>query len=276
MIADTYNTKTKRPEATGTTITFPPVLPRPKANILKLKPNYSLLADSTGLTPGNWTLAPQGKGTPPSGYEYSLASSEWKPFPLDGIDVLPVGSAKEKYLVRSAPVAESNTYIPASKTFKVSPLVQSKATKFKADYKKEIIKLKAGTNVFASDTLYTAKTSESFSITNILDTTIGGNIQTIRMWTSATDKKPASALQEYKLAVRANLEPQMIVAESGKVNWPSTLEVFINSKWGKLSKVTQSVTLEKAVRVRATARGTGLDDSSQFAASKAVDLTIKV
>jgi len=311
IIADKYDTRAKLPTSDATKITFSKINTRPKSNTEKLKPNYSVLADSTGLTPGAWILARNGVGSAVyEGYQMMLSSNgkalggEWQKMPADGIAVQPNGAAKKVYFVRSAPVVDNDAYVPASKPFKVTPLTQGKASKIKADYKNETIKLRAGMTIFGGTAeqikltennqnvesatafdvgmYYTAKKSDSnvISIKAVLDATDAAikTKQTVCIWLPATDKKPSTQIQEYTLAIRAETPATVKIAGvNGKAKLPSTLEFYDSSKnrWGSLATFTSSGIFENSVRVKASVKATGTDDSSGLAASKEVALSVE-
>jgi M6 family metalloprotease-like protein/uncharacterized repeat protein (TIGR02543 family) len=313
-LTDNYDSKAKRPADTAQILRFPGIQARPKANPERLAINYAICADLTGATPGAWTLAPRNSNQAKTdGLEIALSSnkktpdiqpdgSTWFAIGEDGIPVLPYGAVKPTYLARSTPIVQDATIVPASKIFKLKPLIQQKPTKIKADYKKEILKVKADGMIFGGDLAALKAAAENpqratgaagfdeglvyqatkadragVSLTAILDRTGPDAVQTVCLWMPATAKKPATQVQEYRLARRAELLPQAIGGVNGRVRLPKTLEVLKSAgKWSStLPKVTQTATYEDWVRVKAVARGTGFDDASQFAASRPAALTIE-
>lgn len=312
-VVNKYDAKTRLPASDADTITFTQVSARPKANAEQLQVNYSVYADPTGVTPGAWALARKGVGDAVyEGYQIALSSNGrtpdvdsdgniWQPMPNDGIPVQPYGLPKQTYFVRSAPVVDNGTYIPASKTFKITPLVQTKAPNIKADYKNETIKPSAGMTIFggSADQMKSAgsrtdaETTAGFdlglyytmqktdktgvSIKAILDATdyATQTKQTVCIWTPATDKKPATQIQEYILAIRADM-PSVAILGTNVRNLPKTLEFYdrAKGKWGAIPAFTSSAELEGVIRLKADVRATGKDDSSQFAASRECNLTI--
>ncbi|MDR2878292.1 MAG: InlB B-repeat-containing protein [Fusobacteriales bacterium] len=293
VITDNYDSKAKKPADNAKIITFNTVEKRPKANILKLKPNYAVLEDPTGVTAGKWVLAEKGSDTAIiDGYQIVRFPNgklpkppqkiNWEDMPA-GIEILPYGSEKQTYFVRSSPITENGQYIPASKPFKIKPAVQTKAPKVKADYKKEIIKLKRGDMIFAGTVeqlgnpyilcdspnasltdmtlLYiTAPKGTSVSISDYLSTTAN----TVIIWKAGTDKKTPSMKQIYTLAPRAELKETMLKGSKGKITFPKTHETFNGNKWGKPRISSEDIF---SIRLKPTAKGTGVKDSGKAASA---------
>lgn len=319
VLTDGYDSKQKKLFDDATIVEFPLIEARPKTNPDKLIIDYSICADPTNITTGAWTLvkkgsttaytdgieiAPSRNGKTPDEVEDGIP---WYGIDESGIPILPYGSAKQVYLARTAPVVSDGKYIPASKPFKLTPLTQQKQTNYKADYKNEIIKLKAGTFIFGGtvkeleqtllleqNTATSAQTLDlglyyksnatdksGVVLTKILDNTDldSKTTQSICIWTPATAKKPATMTQEYKLAIRNNINDQTFIGENGKVSISSKLNLeFLNTtnnKWGSLPKYTASTQIIDGVRIKSTAKANGKDDSLQLAKSKPATLTIK-
>ncbi|MCL2003400.1 MAG: S8 family serine peptidase [Oscillospiraceae bacterium] len=218
----------------------------------------------------------------------------------EGIPVLPHGVDKEAWLLRKPPQIGEKIY-PASKFFRVQPKNAGRPLRIKANYKTESVKLRADAqiyggfyselffsdrpaavpaNQFTTGALFKAAGSDTVGLSAILDQTRtdeGAPVtRAVCIWSSATSKKPASDVQEYILAIRAKLPEQSIEAVNGKVSLPKDFEVFSNNKWGALPSVSQTTVIAGGIRLKATARANGYDDSEQLAASHSQSLTIEV
>lgn len=301
-VTNEYNPKTKMPAPEAEIISFPIIQARPKANPNKLVINY-------GIAENAWTMsAKDGMVAITEGIQIATTSDgktpiaddegvSWKAIDDRGILVIPYGSQRQKYLMRTAPVVEEMMFVPASKVTKLSPLTQQKPLKVKADYKKEVIKLKADTIIFGgtleeleaaqsitsaatfdvgSKYTVTASDSAGIPLSKVLDKTTQGNPKIVTIWQQATAKKPATAPVEYKLAIRAALTPTTIEAVNGRITLPTQYEVLDKSKsrWGALPKVSSTTTMPESIRIKSQARGTGIDDSGQLASSAPSDVTI--
>lgn len=212
-LADKYNEKAIKEDKTvvaekgvpdtAKVIKFPEIGKRPKANIEKLAPFYS------DNTPTKWMLCKKGSTeyTAPEGtYEWAetsngkTATGDWKSIPADGYDIKAPGT-KVTYLFRTAAIASSGAYTPASKIFKVKPVAFQKAPKYKAPTAKKgvaTLKLKKGDFGKVGDKVYGSLTAATaLKIVNeVSDDTseiLGGELVTI--WKAATGKKPRSVEQ---------------------------------------------------------------------------------
>ncbi|GHU38683.1 hypothetical protein FACS1894105_12880 [Clostridia bacterium] len=297
-LTDDLDSKTKKPISDATITKFDKITKRPPAP--KLFVNYKIGASSTGSAIGDWVLtAKNGTTAVKNGIEIAVASSTGKTADEKGFGIFYAGQTngipikplegtkvtKSVYLVRTAPKKEGSVYTAASKPAKISATSEQKATKYKADYKKEIIKLKKGDMIFAgtADSFGNATpTSVSSATSSIADgqwlyiTAAKGssvslseylseNAETIIVWKAGSEKKAPTKKQVYILAPRAVIKGETLSASNGKVAIPATYEVFSSEKWGKLPKITASKSFD--IRIKATAKGTGVDDSSKFAAS---------
>ena len=124
VLTNDYNSKTKQPAQDSVIITFETVEKRPKTNAGNLRISHSF--DS-----GMWTLAKNGKGQAVlEGYQIALSQNTqapplntdiWEAMPESGIPIMPHGTKRRFYFVRSLPLTEDGLYIPASRPFRVSP-----------------------------------------------------------------------------------------------------------------------------------------------------------
>lgn len=170
VLTNVYDKKIKKPGDKAVIFTFEPVAKRPKANEERLNVNYAILADNSGSTYGAWTLAVRGANSYTiDGYEVSSSSdskkpdSDWTEFPKEGIQV---SASKQVYFIRKAPVKGVVNRL-ASKPFKVTTLPVQKAPSIKPDYKKELIKGKAGCSIAVSGEVHTFTKADKGDALNI-------------------------------------------------------------------------------------------------------------
>lgn len=294
------DSKTKKPVSDSAVTKFKKIQARPSAP--KLSVNYAIGADLTGFTTGDFVLtAKNGNTAVKNGIE--IAEAEGKAPDSNGYGKFYDGTSngipikalegskvvKTAYYVRIAPTTTS----AASKPAKISVSCELKPTKYKANYKTEIIKLKKGDLIYAgTDTSLDAiatvvsgatanlASGQLISITNAKGAEVSladyltTAAQTIIIWKAGTDKKAPTAKQVYTLAPRASITDVTIDGVNGKITIPNTYEIRVNSaaKWGKLPKITMDMSFD--IRVKATAKGTGTDDSSGFAASETGDIDV--
>ena len=307
MIADKYDTKTKKPADDAAVYSFDEVGARPAA--VKVKVDYAAYADDTGATAGQWALTDSsgtvldstelakleigaadttGKAVSESGYGSWPASG--------GLSVLPLTQEKVStatYLVRVAPTADGT---PASKPIKVKVKGQQKATKLKVNYNNEVLKLKNGTAVYyggeipygseipertGNETAYTDVAGGIFKPASAEAAKAGANLAAyitqernkLLVWMLATAKKPATKPQEIELAARAAITAESLSVTGGKLKLNKKYEVYDESKqkWGGLPKVSSSCELK--IRLKATAKG-GKESDSTYAASETATLKI--
>lgn len=282
---------------------FAAIAPRPKVE--KFMVNYSVYADRTGATPGAWTLTEKNSDMP-MGLAYQIAPSSNKKTPdvvtidgqgqlLDegaktatwgsmpknqGINVLPLSSngtkvTKTTYLIRTEPTPT----IPASKTKKITVSGLSKIVKFKADYKKDLIKLKENASVFVGDETDLLDNTDKKKVTVYSkDTAKTGRAigeeygKTLSIWVAATQKKPASSPQFYTPAARAFMDESTqptFTASTVKID-TKKYEVK-NPDKGTYGTSVPKVTGDKAVttfdiRMKATAKA-GKETATTYAPS---------
>ena len=330
VLTDKYDSKAKKPaaaiEATDTdpavpaavVYTFPAIETRPKMD--KLVINYEIAADNNGTSNGEWVLsvkdgktAVAAQGTTPLQIapaaadkktpEVTADGDSWGAFPSSGgIAIKDLGADKKTvktvYLVRTAPVVAAKN-IPASKPAKFTAQGVQKAPAFKADYKKELMKVKENAVVFfgnketlvvpgATAVAYDVKTADPAGVLTLPFTKdaakVGVNLapyltearETVCVFIAANAKKPASAIQEYKLAARAYLPNAALTLNKGKIKDVKLKahEMFNKekSKWGGLPKVDKKVDID--IRTKATAKGGKEDAEGTFAASATGTLAI--
>lgn len=293
-----YDTKEKKPAvyvaaneqkgivaaAGSAKYSFPAIAARPAPS--KFSIDYYALRHKTGETNGAWTLAVD--KTPVSDlnkYQIGVVGAEKnKPDAAGwgeasngiGVKVQPLSSSgktmKTQYMVRIAPKDAPLT--PASKPKKLTASGVLKAPKYKLDYKKELIKVKA-------DTIYTvaaeywedpesekpdafrwenytpltpfskesAKTGLSFFYKNSSkeDCSYYGKTLLFRTLPPASGKKPASALQAVTLSGAAQIKAADITPKisNGKMTLPTGYEAKVGDKWKTV--VTEDL---KTVQVR--------------------------
>ncbi|MCR5323429.1 MAG: hypothetical protein K6E85_09190 [Lachnospiraceae bacterium] len=307
-LASSYDTKSKAPKEDAQVYTFAEINKRPAAP--KLKVEYSVFADPTGRTPGQFIFT-DNSGEVLSQDDIQLldvavaASDGKKPdekgygkWPFEGGVLIPEYNGKKvataTYLVRTSPIIENGTATPASKAVKVKVKGQQKAPKLKVDYKNEVLKIKAGMTVYFGDqpaAKYTEVAEGASSMYDYegkyikvedkeaakegidLSSYLTTSRNTIIVWTNATAKKPASAPQIIKLAARASIDEQALKPSGGKLRLDKKYEVYDEGKdkWVSLSTVSESCELD--VRLKATAKG-GKESDSTYAASDTATLVI--
>ena len=310
MLADKFDSKAKQPSDDAAVYTFDTINARPAAP--KLKVDYSVYPNASGAAANQWGLTDsngaalttddlalldfgatdsKGKNLTDAGYGSWPASG--------GLRVAPLSSGKSvalTYFVRVAPVAGSGEYTPASKVVKIKAKGLQKAPSLKVDYKNEVIKLKKdmsiyfGSNVPSSGTIpalsdsaaaYDDYAGKICKVTTADQAKTGVKIgpyltnarNTVIIWSEATAKKPASALQTIELAARAETEAKTLTVSKGKLTLPKTYEVYDaeKGKWGSLPKITESCELK--IRVKATAKG-GKESDTTYAAGEIATLKI--
>ncbi len=302
-IADKYDKKAKGPAEGAVILNFPTINKRPAAP--KLKVNYAAYPDKTGATNGQWMLADASLETLSAeelakleigvlaAGKKEVDASAWKDLPAgEGIDMLGLNNGKVAstvYMVRYKATADT----PASKAAKVTVKGLLKAPKAKTDYKKEIIRLKAGSVVYFGETPdseatelgpepktfndYAGKFIEIDSETSKKGLDISAYItdsrNTMLVWVGATQKKAATEAATVKLAARARIAAEKLDVSKGKLKLDKKYEVYNEDKqkWGSMPKVTE--TCELKIRLKATAKG-GAESDSTFAASEAATLRI--
>lgn len=288
---------------------FPAIAPRPKLSSFTI--NYSVYADATGATPGQWTLTEKNSDTPLS-VSMQIAPSSSKKTPDNvkvdeqgklsdagtktvqwgllpkgtGINVQPMSSgskvAKPTYLIRTEPT----TTIPASKAKKISASGLGKASKFKADYKKDLIKLKENASVFVGGatelaankdasnvTIYNKEQAKEGRLLTVRDTknrVIKDDYgKTLAIWTAATQKKPATTPQYYTPAARAFMDESVqptFTASTVKID-TKKYEVLNPDKGTYATSVPKTTASKKySIRMKATAKA-GKETSSTYAPS---------
>ncbi len=262
-------------------IMFPDIEKRPAPP--KVVVNYSIFADKTGATNGNWTLTEKGSSTPLTNFEIALTDGkkdiiadketglEYGSFPKKGISVpglLSSGKqAKVQYFVRTPAIVSNDLCIPPSKPAKVKVGGIGKAPNAARDYKNEIIKGKAdlsvylgaivGTNSGSMSTLTKATAKSGVDISSYLDTS--SNIA--YAWTAATDKKPASAKAVIMLSPRADIsevsaDEVITFDDKGKPTLNGDYEVKNGSTWGKLNSTSKEIVVRKKSTARSEKSGT--------------------
>ncbi|MDR1735939.1 MAG: hypothetical protein LBR85_03610, partial [Oscillospiraceae bacterium] len=295
---------------------FPSIDKRPKVE--RWMVNFSKYADASGATTGQWALTVKNsndalnltyqiassasKKTPDRVYFQNgalyegtnpetvtgLVPADWGYFKVgEGINIKPMTGTKvtkTTYLIRTAPTKTT----PASKVKKVNISGQGKTVKFKADYKKEYIKLKDNARLFAgnltelveNDTASTVVSydKESAKTGYVLDDkkTADKYGQTLSIWIGATMKKAATKPLEYNVAARSVMNEKQPTFTASKVSIDTKVfEVYNETKgtWSTtVPKVTEDTTFQ--IRAKATAKG-GKESASTFAASDPGELYVE-
>ncbi|MCL2082620.1 MAG: hypothetical protein FWH04_05220 [Oscillospiraceae bacterium] len=255
----------------ATIIAFPKINGRPKA--AKLAINYAIYDDSTSITTGQWILSEK-KATVAadvSGLQIAVAAADKKNPDGNGygrfkdgqgINVMPTEEGQKPvktiYLIRVAPVGGNDGSAQAAgASYKVTASGQLAQPKLKADYKKEIIKPKAGMSVKINDTitLYQKGMPELKGVP--IGDILGSDETLMSVWTVATAKKPVSRVQEITLAPRAALSdsPESLML-NGVFKLDKKYEIFnsAGNKWGGLPKLTAGQENIAIARLKATAK----------------------
>ncbi|MBP5332029.1 MAG: hypothetical protein J6Y89_09280 [Lachnospiraceae bacterium] len=95
-----------------------------------------------------------------------------------------------------------------------------------------------------------------------------------RIWTGATDKKPASGVQIINAAARAEaVTSGAFTLSGGKLKLGKNFEAYNTEKgkWGGLPKITSSCTIQ--IRIKATAKG-GKESDTTYATSAPMKLVV--
>ena len=175
------------------TVTFPKINKRAPAQ--KLVVNYLIHADNTGATPGDWILSAKNSNVAErENIEVALAAGKvpnadgWGIFYADsGVPVRKLTGSKAtktQYLIRTAPdFDETKGYTAASKPRRINVTSEQKAPNYKVS--KGAIKYKANTFIQLSGGTAELKASKGAWETK----------GEVKLWHSATAKKPASAKQ---------------------------------------------------------------------------------
>ncbi|MCL2080780.1 MAG: leucine-rich repeat domain-containing protein [Oscillospiraceae bacterium] len=263
VLANAYNTTTRKPAIGSDTITFMPVRARPGGNTYKLKLYYSD-DDKWGLAKApetNFSSLMDDLFIVQAGPDGKLpANPEWVKMSASGntiADLPPKGTKKTTYFLRNAATSTSiTTYLPAGRPWKVTPATKSKAPSYKVNYKKEILALKKGDVLMIkgeADEPDTPVDGPNLVKTdfNVSEHDFYG--KTLKITKAATGKRPASMTLELKIAERAELVPPTITTANGKITTDLKKYEFYNgTKWGKLPKVSASA--EFPVRVKQNAK----------------------
>jgi hypothetical protein len=304
-LTDKYDKKAKKPADDAVVFKFDTTLARPKAP--KLKVEYESYADNTGSTPGQWGLAD--KDLNPisedelAALEIAVVAADKKNISEKGFGAWPaqgglavseLSNNKQTTVFYYVRIKATETS-PASKMVKISVKGEQKAPNLKADYKKESIKLKDGMYIYFGDTSPSALKELAADAVSFEDydgkvvyiatkdaakqpVSISGYLtetrNTVLIWTAATKKKPATAVQSILLAARAVVKNTELEVSKGKAKLDTKKYEVYNEKtgkWGSLPKVTESCELK--VRIKPTAKG-GKEDDKTFAASSEATLVI--
>ncbi|MCL2083637.1 MAG: hypothetical protein FWH06_00080 [Oscillospiraceae bacterium] len=227
----------------------------------KLAPYYDL------KSPDKWFLTEKVKTDTPimltGGYEYaSSATGPWTSVPETGFDIKASSAPKAPVFVRAMEFGK----IPASKAVKVTPANYGKPTKYKIDYKNEIIKMKKGDQYSTDDGKTWADVrldDKGKPIPYNAELFISGGDGDMLLRKSATGKKPATETQTITSLPRAVIADAELSVANGKITSDmKNYEIWIvntanpaKSKWGKLPKITTDGVHEFLIRVKAAPKG---------------------
>ena len=254
VITDNWDKKGKAPGEFAITITFAEVGARPKANPDKVKPYYISGINGAGDDAnffGQWVIIGKDAWAETTAanaletakkYGYAISSDEpngvatktslkkgnatWTSFE----EAIPVidGKAKDTYLMRVPAGPNTDGKLCAgSKEWKVTPANAGKAPKAKADYKKEVLKIKPAFNI---DLTLGSATNTSLDLKALTEdqiaakeVAIGSTITNVEapadciyIQIGATGKKPSTAVQALKLLPRAAAKEAKLDAK-GKI-----------------------------------------------------------
>ncbi|MDR0293452.1 MAG: hypothetical protein LBH95_04785 [Oscillospiraceae bacterium] len=273
---------------------------------LKVVPNYTEYADNDFTTAGNWTISEKGK---PDEYgkidyvEYLRPADKKKPaegeayaaFPDGGVAIQALGDndkvgGKNTYYIRQIAYVDTTgtapKYIPASPASKLGVAAQQKAPNLKPDYKKGIIKPKAGVAIKGITPMNSEKdvaggtADETTYVFYAKSATAAGKVPcynaiakekmpefapaaatyAITVYTYASAKKPASVVQTINIAPAAPAPAAGVITWDGKkLALDGTVEAkakITDAKWGKLPKLTpaDNKTDTVVIRVKSTAK----------------------
>jgi hypothetical protein len=196
----------KGPAKNANIVKFPKIDRRPKANSEKLRPVYQ--EEVTAVSYRAYWQPLKGTAPPALAYEFSLSANgktpddAWAVLPSNGFDLKAAGT-KETYIFRTIPVADANTnkYVPGSKTFRLKPKALVKAPNLKANEKKGILKTKKDFWVQPKDAAavkYTSATELKIVSAAPGNNQLMQNTEVI-LWAAATGKKPPSEKQSLTL-----------------------------------------------------------------------------
>lgn len=303
-LATKYDDKTKKPAEGAKQYYFNTINKR--AAITGLKPDYQLYMDPYGITTGQWTLLKV--TTEVNLYQYyEIGVASGKKIGKAGYGIWPATGGvwvagldkngkpvKETYFYRVRATIDT----PASKVKKVKVSGVLKPTKLKADYKKEILKLKKGVCLFFGDeipdlyereydfenNLYlgTEETAAAMdgkflkSATDEqakgikLDKYLTADRNSIKIWMNASKSKPATAVQNLVLAARGVIsaekklkcEKGSVILEKGK---DISYEFYDETaqKWiASIPKVDATTTLK--CRIKCNVKG-GKENGKNYA-----------
>jgi len=295
-------------EDSGYIVTFSKIEKRGKTP--KLVVNYLIYSDDAGVTAGKWTLSEKGKlnaekvtnieYVKPAGKKLE-AADEFVAFPDPdpedgGIDVLLKGDGdkiggKVTYFIKVSANNDSSKYNPATRAAKINVSAAGKSPKLKPDYKSGVIKVKAGMAVSVDGgtdyILYgkTADSSRGIAVMPAKDKMPEFGTADVKVFSYASDKKPASLDQTIKIATKAAKPTAGITFDGKKFTFAKELEAktkLTDAKWGKIKIDIPAADkiVDIYVRTKSTAKAikpnedniTGFDGTS---ASDIVKVTIK-
>jgi hypothetical protein len=265
-LTDDFDRKAKGPAAGARRVDFPKINARPKAKDVALRPFYH----NTSERWDNWVLAKRDdqNGTPVfEGYESAPTtdrrnpSEDWAPVPATGFSILPSASQRTILLVSTAPVGDDGVFIPRSQPFRVSPANFGKETRYRINYRRENVRLKAG-DFYSTDGLEDGDPDKIWNLVSSEDPgpdisilITMGDLLEIRK--GATGRRPRTESQDIVPLKRLELLSSALTCARGRITADMKAhEVFdqAKDKWGRTPRVTAPA--ELPIRLRTTVKGT--------------------
>jgi hypothetical protein len=259
-----------KPLEGATIVTFATIKKRPNAP--RVGVNYSIGADATGVTTGDWLLVSREKGADATkafkdGIQIAAADGKvpdsrgyGRFFEGDttGIAVRPLSGdrvSRTVYLVRTEPRFDGTEYTAAGKPRRITVAGEQRATRHRIEYRNEVIRLRQGdTYSFGTRSimgLSGVSTERSMEV-DLASSIAGGTAINIRR--AATERRPATAVQVITPESRASLTTDGVTVVNGRLSLDKKYEVFnpATNKWGNVPRVTADAEFD--IRLKSTAR----------------------
>ncbi|MCL2083636.1 MAG: hypothetical protein FWH06_00075 [Oscillospiraceae bacterium] len=211
--------------------------------------------------PAKWFLVEKGKTEKLStGYEWAAsADGPWTAVSFTGFDMKPSSSAKAPVFVRASGSAPS-------KAAKLTPANYGKPTKYKIDYKNEIIKMKKGDQYSldgGKEWTDVPLDSKGKPMPYNAEPLISDEDGELLLRKAPTGKKPATENQILTALKRGPFESMQLTINSGKITtdmkpyeiWVENTANPAKSKWGKLPKINTPGVHVFYIRAKAVPKG---------------------